>query len=157
MNLTGLLPQNTAGLLGDIQEVGCFFRILGAMAEITNGKYLIIEQLNDLWTCALKSGIISRDRVMLQPERLVERASERLGKKISVWNCGHMVNGVALGWNGNYLATPVHFSSIHFKTKAATGHFCLGDKEGKFTWNPWNGPNDTSTIQDIQLYWIKEL
>lgn len=49
-----MIKQNNIGCCPEMQEIGCFVRACGAMAELKEFKELTVEQVNELWAWAKK-------------------------------------------------------------------------------------------------------
>lgn len=95
-----MIKQNDRRCLPEMQEIGCFVRAAGAMAELVShhyfeGKELTVEQVNELWTWAKKSGNVDYKNEVKHSAPIATKALQMLDLKgrfieVATFNNGRM-------------------------------------------------------------------
>jgi hypothetical protein len=146
-------------------KYGCNFRSLQAMAEVITTFNLdksrimfLAEHCKSKTYLGNSPGSNIYDVYVWRPEEVVNSSLAYLGDRRTVWNCGCVKNGQAVGWNGAPLAPDKYDYSIIklFQEDLRYRHFVLGTKEFTCLWDPT--PNSKSvqlwSVKDVYLYRI---
>lgn len=76
-----MIKQNNVGCCPEMQEIGCFVRACGAMAELKEFKELTVEQVNELWAWAKKKGNVDYKNEVKHSAPIATHALRMLGNE----------------------------------------------------------------------------
>lgn len=131
-----MIAQNDKRLRKEINLYGCRFRCLQAIAEITCGKTLTAEQIEDAYNIfSVQPKIMNRNcRTGADEHFIIEHAFKVLGSNQKARQHGSHV----LTTNERWSAQSGDFIILHWSTNTSDGHFTLADKNGKEIFDPWD-------------------
>lgn len=76
-----MFKQNDPKCLPIVQEIGCFVRAAGAMAELKELKMLAPSEINELWEWAKKSGHVNLNDEVKHSAPIATHALRMLGNE----------------------------------------------------------------------------
>ena len=151
-----LIPQTD--LFHPVNEYGCNFRSLQAIAEVNSRRDLLHVEIEDLYSQSVNMSWVGEDCYVKEPEQLANSVFKLFKSKYRIWNCGVARGTRAVGWNGK----PCKFDYCIIKLwqeSMTDKHFVLGDPNFKLLFDPY--PNSKSAklwnVKDIYLYKIFEV
>lgn len=138
------IKQNTPGLNGQIQAVGCFFRAAARMAEYAAevaGKrkiHLTIDELNSLWDQAKTAGHINENDEVQNSAAIANAALKILKVNGRFVEVATFANG-KMSWYGsipqNERRADYHIQKFNQNGPNKT-HFINVNKYGELRWDP---------------------
>ena len=136
-----MIKQNHPECLPIVRKIGCFVRSCGAIAEIKEMKKLSVEQINELWTWAKRSGHVNHEDNVKHSAPIATRALRMLGNEkgkfveIATFTKGKM---------SYYASVPDLWKTLpksyiqKIGTNGTIGtHFRVIDNEGKLLFDPY--------------------
>lgn len=136
------LKQNDSKLLKDIQDVGCFFRCCGLIAEIKTGKVLTADELNNTWKWAKDTRRIDTDNNLRDAASVATRFLRILGDQTGhIIEIGLFKDGLTTFYPSIEKYNPelckIDFLIQKIKQNGPSGtHFRLVDKSGRLIEDP---------------------
>lgn len=131
-----MIAQNDKRLRKEINLYGCRFRCLQAIAEITCGKTLTAEQIEDAYNIfSVQPKIMNKNCHTGTDEHLIiEHAFKVLGSNKKARQHGAHV----LTANEKWGTQSGDFIILHWSTNTSDGHFTLANINGEEIFDPWN-------------------
>ncbi|MGP1414684.1 MAG: hypothetical protein ACTTJ6_01940 [Treponema sp.] len=152
------IPQTSKDLYHDIQCVGCFFRSSQAIAEMEAGKTLSPDQINNMWTWAIKAGYIDEYNRMKASAPIANKTLEVLGVKDKKFiEIATSKNGIATFYKSitKDMQKPKYFiRKIHNQYNGT--HFLVVDEKGITIFDPDVSIKEVREYYTI-LYYVKEV
>ena len=157
--IKNLIPQTHERLNKYINDSGCNFRVLSAIAEISCRQCLSCEDILDIYYIVLKTVIeektvIKKDCTVQKPEELINFVFKFLGSEHTALNVGYMKDGIPVTWQ-NKVTQNYDFTVIKlYQQDMRKRHFDLGDFDVNLLWDPYPGSRSTQlwNIKDAYLY-----
>ena len=137
-----MIKQNDKNCMKVVQDIGCFVRTCGLVAEYKVDACLTASQINSLWIWGKENYYINQDNNVVNSEALINRALTMLGGKGRFIEVGTFVGGKT----NYYPAIPPKYRHIDACIqKIAQGgpsgtHFRLVDKDGGLIEDPYEPP-----------------
>lgn len=152
------IKQNDKRCIKIMQEIGCFVRSCGLIAEIKTGKSLTAEQVNDLWSFCRKNNLLTEQNSLKASAPVINRAMEVLGGKGMFAEVGIFSNGKANFYKSvdeKYRKIDALIQKIRQNGINGT-HFRVVDKYGDVIEDPHEPPIKPTGIIYSILYCYKE-
>jgi len=137
----------------DMSDLGCYFRVVQAVAEFEAKRELTPEQIVDAYFVLQNTSAPTKDKpdqmaltdlLVNHPDYVVNDAFYRLGRPNTTAKVGH---GGAPGQQPDYI---IHVS----RTRTGRDHYTLYDNEGNLIYDPYPGL-DTSYLGVINVYILR--
>lgn len=131
-----MIAQNDKRLRKEINLYGCRFRCLQAIAEITCGKSLTAEQIEDAYNIFSVQPKIMNKNCRTGPDEhlIIEHAFKCLGSTKNARQHGAFVATTGEKWAAQF----GDFIILHWSTNTSDGHFTLANSGGKEIFDPWD-------------------
>jgi len=137
----GILFQNDPRLPDPFRKEGCRAKALMAMSEIVSGKALTALQIELCISAAqLSQSIMSADCTLGPDEhKITEYAAKLLGNAgLYFRQTGVLKGDTFFDWSGSAMVpSRIAFTLLHWETDFPSGHYTLGDSEGKEIIDSW--------------------
>jgi len=144
--------QTDKGLNKQINRNGCNFRSLLAICETFCGCLLTAEQIMKCYDLA-----VNEYKAMLEDcsmtkylHRIFNVFSMVTGEMIGGYQIGNIKIGYINYWNKKYFVW--NASVLRYKTDVGD-HYCEGDRNGMFRWNP-DQRVELNGVKETILYWV---
>lgn len=153
------IKQNDSQLKPRIQEIGCFYRSCGLVAEYFTGCSLTAEQLNDGWNWAHSKGFINGKDDIVTSAPIIEHFSKLLDPTLQgrMLEVGLFKDGVVQ----YYPAAPLRRFDFLIQKIRQNGpnkyHFRMVNKRGELIEDPHDPVINVTGIDYSILYAWKEM
>lgn len=154
------IKQNDSGLYIPIQQIGCFFRSCGLVAEYKTRRKLTVEQINKGWDACKKMGYINKDNDVVDSAKIITYFLHELKDTGSYVEIGTVKSGLPgyYGWvTGEMKKNRERFYIQKIRQNGPSiYHFRVVDEDGYLIEDPHRPDINVVKVVHSIIYFYKE-